>query len=375
MATILSFTFSITVILCTFGLMDGFDHLLKSGLRHSTGDIVVTSKRGFYTENEEFKEAIESHQQNFTPIIQSEAFSIFNGKSTGIILRGIEPISFSKVTGLELKMKHGEVIVGEELLKHLSLTVGDDLAITLGEGKDSSLPVIKIFKVAGTIKHGIYQKDLRFAYVLKDDLAATLKVGNKINLSLISLADPHLPIKNLDMVTDTIRDLRGELSSEFILKPFWAEYSYLIEAVKVEKFSISVVLQLIVVVAVFNILAFVIYIMEKKSQEFFFLRAVGLSLKKIMSFWTMTIVGIWAVSCIGAYFLAELFDLSLKHLPLFQVPGEIYVLSSLELKLTPLSFITVFSIALVWILMASFIGYLRLKNRTIIQGLRQEFNS
>lgn len=374
-ATIISFTFSITVILCTFGLMDGFDHLLKSGLRHSTGDILVTSRSGFYPIDKEFTQALGSFKESFTPIIQSEAFSIFNGKSTGIILRGVERESFSKVTGLDLEVKSGEIVVGEELFKHLGLMIGDNLAVTLGEGKDNSLPVIKMFKVAGIIKHGIYQKDLRFAYVQRSDLAATLRVGNKVNLSLISLVDPKLPINDLGMVTEQIKEIKTNLNSDFILKPFWAEYSYLIEAVKVEKFSISVVLQLIVLVAVFNILAFVIYIMEKKSQEFFFLRAVGLSLKKIMSFWTMTIIAIWAVSCIGAYFLAELFDLSLKHLPLFQVPGEIYVLSSLELKLTPASFITVFSIALVWILMASFIGYLRLKNRTIIQGLRQEFNS
>src|SRR5690606_35161951 len=153
-ATILSFTFSITVILCTFGLMDGFDHLLKSGLRHSTGDIVITSKRGFYPIDAAFRESISAHEDNFTPIIQSEAFSIFNGKSTGIILRGVETQSFSKVTGLDLKMNSGEIVVGEELLKHLALTIGDNLAVTLGEGKDNSLPVIKMFKVAGTIKHG-----------------------------------------------------------------------------------------------------------------------------------------------------------------------------------------------------------------------------
>jgi hypothetical protein len=49
------------------------------------------------------------------------------------------------------------------------------------------------------------------------------------------------------------------------VRPFWSEYSYFIEAVKIEKLSITLILQLIVVVAVFNIIAFVIYIMEKKS--------------------------------------------------------------------------------------------------------------
>src|SRR5690554_4959591 len=374
-ATILSFTFSITVILCTFGLMDGFDHLLKSGLRHSTGDIVVTSKRGFYEPDEDFKKILGSLNDHFTPIIQSEAFAIYNNKSSGIMLRGIEPESFQKVTGLAVKLNPGEVIVGEELLKQLGLKPGDNLAVTLGEGKENSLPVIKMFKVAGAIKHGIYQRDLRFSYVLKADLENVLNVSNKINIGLISVSDPLRPLPDLKIVEDHLRSLRYELGSGFTLRPFWSDFSYLIEAVKVEKFSISLVLQLIVVVAVFNILAFVIYIMEKKSQEFFFLRAVGLSLNKLMLFWFATIVGIWAVSCVGAFFLSDLFNLSLKHLPIFQVPDEIYVLSNLEIKLSTASFMTVFFIAFVWVILASFIGYLRLKNRTIIQGLRQEFNS
>lgn len=374
-ATILSFTFSITVILCTFGLMDGFDHLLKSGLRHASGDIIVTSKRGFYEVDDNFINSLGEHFSQFAPIVQSEAFAIFNSKSSGIILRGIEPVSFHKVTSLAVNLSPGEIVVGEELLKHLGLQVGDNLAITLGEGKENSLPIIKMFKVAGAIKHGIYQRDLRFSYVLKEDLESVLKLNNKINLGLISLTDPKLPLKDLNLVESSLRSIRHKLDGSFTLRPFWSEFSYLLEAVKVEKFSISLVLQLIVVVAVFNILAFVIYIMEKKSQEFFFLRAVGLSLNKLMLFWFITILGIWLISCVGAYFLSDLFNLSLKHLPLFQVPGEIYVLSDLEIRLTTTSFMTVFLIAFVWVILASFIGYLRLKNRTIIQGLRQEFNS
>lgn len=374
-ATILSFTFSITVILCTFGLMDGFDHLLKSGLRHSTGDVVMTSKKGFYKLDEPFLETLNEFSEKATFLIQSEAFSIYNSKSTGIILRGVEPESFSQVTGLNLSIDEGEIVVGEELLKQLNLNEGDNLAITLGQGKDNSLPIIKMFKVRGSVSHGIYQKDLRMAYVLKDDLASVLNVGKKVNMTLVQLMDPTKPIDDLELVNSTVRDMKREFDPEFIIKPFWAEYNYLIEAVKVEKFSISLVLQLIVIVAVFNILAFVIYIMEKKAQEFFFLRAVGLSINKLMIFWVVTISAIWAISCVGSFFLSDIFDLSLKHLPMFQVPGEIYVLSSLELKLSTESFITVFAIAFVWILIASFIGYLRLKNKTIIQGLRQEFNS
>jgi len=145
--------------------------------------------------------------------------------------------------------------------------------------------------------------------------------------------------------------------------------------VKVEKFSISLILQLIVVVAVFNIIAFVIYIMEKKAQDFFFLRAVGLSLKSLNQFWLISVLIIWSLSCVGAHLLSLFFNWCLQHLPFLQIPGEIYVLSSLNIKLDSMAYVTVYGLALLWILLAGFIGYLRLKKRPIMQGLRQEFSS
>src|SRR5690606_29819488 len=84
LSTILSFTFSIAVILCTFGLMDGFDHLLKSGLRHSSGDILITNRRGFFPVTESFKEKVSVVKPlSVAPVIQTEAFAIYGEKSKG----------------------------------------------------------------------------------------------------------------------------------------------------------------------------------------------------------------------------------------------------------------------------------------------------
>jgi ABC-type lipoprotein release transport system permease subunit len=191
----------------------------------------------------------------------------------------------------------------------------------------------------------------------------------------VSTQNLNRPLKSLEPIIRDQKQLKQILDSEFIIKPFWNEYEFLIEAVKVEKFSISLILQLIVVVAVFNIIAFVIYIMEKKAQDFFFLRAVGLAIKDMTRFWFISVILIWAVSCVGAYFFTEFFDWSLQHLSLFKIPGDIYVLSGLNLRLNFKSYLTVYAISLLWILIATMVGYLRFKRKTIIQGLRQEFSS
>ncbi len=376
MATFFSFTFSIAVILCTFGLMDGFDHLLKSGLRQSTGDVIITNKKGFFREEEVLKYVDTSGPLAVTPVIQTEAFALANSMSQGVLVKGVEAESFKAASGLEIKASPSEIVIGEELAKILNLKVGDNVALALGKGNVSGndLPSIRVFQVGNIVRHGIYQKDLRFVYLNRPDLAEILGVEDRINMMIVTYFPVDQAIIDLDPISKKSTDLRMDLSGNYRVRPFWDEYSFLIEAVKVEKFSISLILQLIVLVAVFNIIAFVIFVMEKKAQDFFFLRAVGLSLNELMMFWLKSILVLWAASCAGAWVLSHVFNWSLQNLAIFKVPGQIYVLSELSIRLDLLDYVTVSAISLFWVLVAAGIGYFRLRNRPIIEGLRQEFS-
>lgn len=376
MATFFSFTFSIAVILCTFGLMDGFDHLLKTGLRQSTGDVILTNKKGFFRK-EEISSAVESSKPlSAAAVIQTEAFALANGRSQGVLVKGVDSDTFYKASGLSIKTGPSQIVIGEELAKSLSVKAGDSLALALGKGNESggALPSIRVFQIADIIKHGIYQKDLRFVYLDRSELAELLGVEDRINMMILTYFPINQAITDLEPISTKALDLRMGLSGEYRVRPFWDEYAFLIEAVKVEKFSISLILQLIVLVAVFNIIAFVIFVMEKKAQDFFFLRAVGLSLNDILKFWLKSILILWAFSCLGAWGLSHVFNWSLQNLPIFKVPGQIYVLSELSIRLDTLDYVTVSAISLFWVLVAASIGYFRLRNRPIIQGLRQEFN-
>ena len=378
LATLFSFTFSIAVILCTFGLMDGFDHLLKSGLRHSSGDILITSKKGFFTIDQELNNAFENLRPlAVAPVIQTEAFALHEGVSKGVLVRGIEPENFSVATGLKVDLPDGGLVIGTELAKALKVKVGDEIALTFGRGNASSesLPTVRMFKISGLIKHGIYQKDLRFIYLPRQELSDVLDVRNFVNLVILTTQDPARPLETLDDIQYDQQKLRASLSAEYFVRPFWSEYAFLIEAVKVEKLSISMILQLIVIVAVFNIMAFVIYIMEKKAQDFFFLRAVGMSLKQLMRFWFVSIFILWAAACAGAHLLSLVFNWSLANVSFLQIPGEIYVLSSLQIRLDTQAYLTVYLVSLLWVLIAGLFGYWRLKRRPIVQGLRQEFSA
>lgn len=376
LATFFSFTFSIAVILCTFGLMDGFDHLLKTGLRQSTGDVIITNKKGFFHRSEIDAAIANTHPRAVAALIQTEAFALANGQSQGVLVKGVDAGTFEEASGLRISAGPSEIVIGDELAKTLKVSRGDKLALALGRGNESgnSLPSIKVFTVSEIIRHGIYQKDLRFVYLPRRDLAELLNVDDRVNMMVVTYFPVDTAITDLAPISTKAMDLRMGMIGDYRVRPFWDEYAFLIEAVKVEKFSISLILQLIVLVAVFNIIAFVIFVMEKKAQDFFFLRAVGLSIRELMLFWLKSILILWFFSCVGAWALSHLFNWALHTLPVFKVPGQIYVLSELSIQLDALDYLTVSGISLVWVLVAAGIGYIRLRNRPIIQGLRQEFN-
>ena len=177
-------------------------------------------------------------------------------------------------------------------------------------------------KVQQIVSHGVYRKDMRVIYLLREGLSRFVNTKNKVNTVLIRL-DPEIENKE---ITKVQRNLEQKLTFGFRVKPYWKDFKTLLEAVQVEKFSITTILQLIIVIALFNIVAFINFNTIKKSQEFFLLRALGVSKKSISSFLTKIVILIWAFSCVVSLGLTFVFDKVILRLPFLEIPSSIYEL-------------------------------------------------
>lgn len=369
-----SFSFSIAVILCTVGLMDGFESTLVKSLQRSSGDLLLTSRDGFFRLDKDYQKINKiSYIEEVSPLTQVEAFFIYNEHSKGVLVKGIEEETFKKVTGLDIKLGEGSIAIGDSLANTLGLNIGDEVVLTFASNSKSSQgsPILKSFVISSKVKHGVYEKDMRYIYISKDSLLDTLNYTYQTaNMALIKLKDTH----KIDTLNELAFDIETKLTEQFKIQTFWEEFKTLLDAVEIEKFSITVVLQMIVVVAIFNIIAFIIFISEKKAQELFLLRALGLSVKTLVGFWYRLLFGIWVISSMISVVLTYIFDFLLINLPIFKLPGDIYVLSRLQIDLRANDYIIVFGLALLWILVLGFFSLIKLQNKTLLQSLRQEFS-
>src|SRR5690606_6471827 len=146
-------------------------------------------------------------------LIATEGFAVKDGHSRGVLLRGIDPLAHQKVSGLELPLDGGEIILGSELAKDLDAQVGEKIVVVLGSGQQglASTPKLRSFSTSVLVQHGIYEKDLRFAYVLKSDLEGILGFRDKINTVLLALNPADQPVA-WQLLEDKLAYLKSSLS-------------------------------------------------------------------------------------------------------------------------------------------------------------------
>jgi ABC-type lipoprotein release transport system permease subunit len=374
--------FSMSVILATLGIMDGFENSLKIGLKKSSGDLTIHSRDGFFKPKDNFAHIFDTLNVDiYTSYVKSEGFLIYNERSKGVQVTGIDKKTFQGVTGLNLKFDRDEIAIGKNLAEEFEISLNDSVVLAFPNGNKefSSLPLLRRFKVGNIITHGIYEKDLRIIYVNKEILQAAMNLGPKVNALALNIPDDFAQKykgKNktyTDAITDFKIILESEVSLHYFIKPFWREYSGLIEAVKAEKAMISIILQIIVVISIFNVVAFIIFINEQRAREIFLFKAVGMSQRKITRTWSLLSLSLWGLSCLFSELLVRIMRYLLNSLDIFKLPGEIYVLGQLDIKLDIYDYSIVFLGSFVWLFVISTIVFLRMRKSPILKGLRQEF--
>ena len=288
--------------------------------------------------------------------------------SQGVLVRGISPPAFYQVTGLKIKLDKGGVAVGKELAKKFHLLKGDPVALIHSVRENT---VIRRYFVSDIIDHGFYQKDLRQVYLSLGDMQEALKLKKQVNEISFNLPTTN---KDWDEIQFFAIELAELLGSEFITLPYWEEYSVLFTAVKEQKVIIAFMLGLIVIVSIFNILAFVIFLGEKYAGEIFLFSALGMSRLRLSIVWPGIIAFLWCASCLLATMFISIFDWILEYWSLFQLPKEIYYFGRLRLYLKTEYYALIFLLVLFWLMIISLGMVWRHRRHSLLKGLRREFS-
>lgn len=369
---ILGLAFSMSVILATIGLMDGFENTLRQGLRKTVGDFAIHSRDGFFVPDELLVQAlIDSGVEAYTGMLQLEAFALKDGKGHGVLVRGVEPHDLTRVTGLELPDTNDGVVLGSVLYNSLQAKNGEPIVLSFAQGNNSlaALPSLRPFTVTGEVHHGIHQKDQRFIYSDLKTLQISLNLSDRVNSVLARLSKDAKPVD----VENAVDQLRATIGANYTVRPYWSEFRTLLQAVQAEKVMIGLVLQVIVVIAIINAAAFIIFLSESRSQELFLFKALGMSQKDLAKGMSLLIGMLWAISSGLAFLMERGFSWLITNYGSSFLPGDIYYVAGLEPVIGAKDYIVVALAALFWIVVILSFSLRQLRKSPVLQGLRKEF--
>ena len=217
---------------------------------------------------------------------------VHEGKSSGVMMRGVLPDLERRVTNLDARMESGHladltpggyrVILGKALAETLGARVGDRVILMVPEGDTTPigvLPRMRAYRVAGILSVGMYEYDRRIAIVAMQDAATLLRIGDDITGLRLSVKDPYAAPR---IVREAALALpKG--GEAYLVNDWTEEHVNFFRSIEITKHMLFVILSLMVAVAAFNIVSTMVMVVKDKRRDIAILRTFGSSPGSILS--------------------------------------------------------------------------------------------
>jgi lipoprotein-releasing system permease protein len=347
----------VAALIIVLAVMNGFETDLRTKILGINAHVVLMEYGGVMRDYEKVMQKVirEKEVIAVTPFIYSQAMLKKGESASGLILRGMDPETASRVINLG-KMQEGKiaylaeknrlhlmltpegvkmpgVVLGKELAKNLGILLFDTVAILSPQGISTPLgvmPRLKKFLVVGVFDSGFYEYDSTMAFLSLKDAQEFLNMGNFVT-------GLEVKVDNIYQAGSIARQLEKNLGH-----PYWARHwmemnKNLFSALRMEKRVMFIILSLIVLVAMFNIITTLIMVVMEKNRDIAILKSMGATARSIMKIFIyqgliIGVIGTLLGAIAGLTVANNLEKLSLFVERIFGfkiLPADVYYLSAL----------------------------------------------
>ena len=242
------------------------------------------------------------------------------------------------------------IVLGKYLSDHLmAYSEKDIVTLIIPPSEESSIfaqPKVKQFYVAGIIELGYYDYDRIFSYISLQQ--AQVFFGMPESVSWI-----EIKIDDYEKADEVAQDLTEQLGYPYTTLTWFEMNKSLFSWMKIEKWGALVILSLIIMVAAFNIISSLIMVVMEKTREIGILKSMGATSNSIMKIFVYEglLIGILG-TVLGSILGYGIGFAQLKY-KLISLPADVYIISSLPIKLQVFDFILISVIGIILCLLAS----------------------
>jgi lipoprotein-releasing system permease protein len=335
----------VAALIVVIGVMNGFTKDLRDKILGVNAHVLVSAFSGGIHQPRQVAELCRQVPgvSGVTPFVYSEVMLSAKGGVKGVVLRGIDPSTSDQVLSLTRDMVSGSVndledkddlpgvIIGAEMAKRLGLGVGEAVNLLSPTGTQSAAgftPKVKIFRVAGIFKTGMFEYDATLGYVTIDAARQLLGFkGDVVSGLEVRLADVY--------AAGTVSDqIRAKLHDYPVYVRNWQEMNAnLFAALELEKTAMFIILAMIVLVGSFSIVTMLVMLVMQKTKDIAVLMAMGAdeaSIRRIFM-WQGSFIG--AVGTVLGYLIGLPVALLLKKYQFIKLPSDVYPVDYLPVRL------------------------------------------
>jgi lipoprotein-releasing system permease protein len=282
----------VATLIIVMSVMNGFRYELVNRILGINSHLTVYSRDGNIKNYQQVIEQLKTLQnlEYTNPIVESQAMLTFNGKAAGGLIKAValddlkhkKLITQNIVKGdINSLNEKNEILIGSGIANSMRLDVGDSLKIISSETNDTilgSIPRIKTYKIGGVFESGMYEYDN--STVFMNFAAAQIHFRYKDSASAIEIFGG-----DATQIEELKRQVSNLISNDFpelyIMDWQQANASF-IEALKVERTVMFLILTLIIIVAAFNIISSLIMLVGDKKKNIACLRTMGMAKASVM---------------------------------------------------------------------------------------------
>jgi len=278
----------VAALIVVLSVMYGFDVELKDRILGFSSHVDIQGPGDMLAEWPDWLQKVEKLPEvaRASPYISVPVMAAHGSLATGVMLKGVDvsreqEIARHIVSGDFNDLGKGnpfKVVVGKDLAHKLGLRTGDRVNLvspTVGIAPSGMMPRMRAFEVAGIFNSGFYEYDVGLVITGLEAVQRLNRLGNRVTGIELHLHDRNQARK----VASEVRRL---LPADAWIKDWMQQHRSFFRALKMERVVMGIILSLIVLVAVFNMVASLVMVVMERRKEIAILKTIGATDASVM---------------------------------------------------------------------------------------------
>ncbi len=382
-ASIIGLSFGVAALSLTLALVRGVEFSLSQGLGRGLGHVAHNARVWSpYAMLQDFVKHAPPGVERAEFVWDSQALVLGKKGGRGVKITGVLPSDFSVSDPYSSRFPL-TIDLGRPLAQYLGVAPGDEVSLLMpGVVRGRVLA-----RVLNIVEFGYYEYDSRYARIDARGLYAYLR-EHQTDLFDTRPGDAYMIRYYLDESRYPFADINKieAWRDEYVLKikplaqkykvlddaRVWSEMEFrnFFEAIRHDRVSLTLVLALLALVATLNVAATLLVLYLERDRDLAVLVAMGLQPRQLRKWIAMQGLVLGLVSSVVGMGLSLMLSKLLPYIPAFQLPPDIYNVSSLPFYYAPLEQAGVLLYGTVsgWAI-AAFLGW-RLSKTPVLEVLR-----